>query len=289
MMNILCNRYTTTAHRIFPAAITLVLGANSFQKLMISKTNSSPSSIPSRFGQSIQQQRSYSNTNFPDDIHQRNKDDNNGDCPICKKYSQGPCGEMFVKWLACTDKHRGSKDDDDEHRISIMCQSLAEPLTECLQKEAKYYASLDIYTDEENDDDIEDLRQAWITVIQEVEECHQTTKDFPSPPIMDIRPQDRTGMAGFDYKLPENKMTIVLAYIRDNDTGELLAAGSIEDLWEYNVSTNNKKGILRLSFGPECKSVTAYALYQSDNDDENNDSGKSNDILYKYGIHLSSS
>jgi len=279
-MNIPWNRYAaTTAHRTFPVVMTILMSSSMDKPIISTKTNSrgDNSSIPSRFGRSIiQQQRSYSSVNYSPNV----RDDKDNDCPLCKKYSQGPCGKLFIKWLECTDRYRDDKNND----ITKMCQSLAEPLAECLQKERKYYESLDIYT-EEDEKDIENLKKSWIDVIKEVEVCHPTTKAFTTAPIMEMRPQNRTGMAGFDYTI-EEEMKIVLAYVRDNDTGEIVAAGSAEDLWEYNNDDDgNKKGILRLSFGPECKSVTAYALYQSKNEDDKNNN---NDILYKYVTHLSS-
>eukprot|EP00546_Thalassionema_frauenfeldii_P019471 CAMPEP_0178894618 /NCGR_PEP_ID=MMETSP0786-20121207/118_1 /TAXON_ID=186022 /ORGANISM="Thalassionema frauenfeldii, Strain CCMP 1798" /LENGTH=130 /DNA_ID=CAMNT_0020564731 /DNA_START=444 /DNA_END=836 /DNA_ORIENTATION=+ len=126
-----------------------------------------------------------------------------------------------------------------------------------------------------------DLREAWEKVIQEVENS-RTSFAFPSqPPLLEIKPQNRAGMAAFDYTLSNKnneRKVIVLAYVRDSQTRELIAAGSMDDLWEYDG-----KGILRLSFGPECRSVTAYALYQDEVDRENND------ILYRYETNISGS
>jgi len=238
------------------------------------KTEASQKSVPSKFGFSVR----HVVTSLPDDINKKRRDDQDN-CPVCKKYSQGPCGKLFVKWLSCTDEFPGQEADRKTECHIIKCRSLAEPLAKCLEKEAEYYESLDIHA---KDDQIieEDLREPWEKVIQELEDSW-TAVAFPSQrPFLEIRPQSRTGMAGFHYTLAnknsKSKKVIVLAYVRDTHTGELLAAGSMEDLWEYDG-----KGILRLSFEPECRCVTAYALYQGEDDSDNSD------FLYKYTINIS--
>lgn len=188
---------------------------------------------------------------------------NREDCPVCKKFSQGPCGAMFREWMACTDQYPGPNPDNQEEDWHLSkCMHLAKPLSACLEEHQAHYAEMDVFA--EDDDDERELMDAWSNVISEVEVSREAVS-FPSPPNVQIRLANRTGMASFDYSLSDKN--IIMAYVRDDETGELLAAGSSDDLWDYKG-----KGILRLSFGPSCKSVTVFALYGDEH---------GNDILYK--------
>ena len=122
---------------------------------------------------------------------------------------------------------------------------------------------LDIYAEDQEEE--AQLMEAWNEVISEVE-ATQTPVPFPSPPDLQIKLSNNTGMASFDYEFSGQK--IVLTYVRDDNSGELLAAGSMDDLWRYKG-----KGILRLAIPLSCTSVTAYALYIDEYD---------NDILYQH-------
>lgn len=219
--------------------------------------------VPPRFGPSIR-----ASSSLGGQIDTNNKED----CPLCKLYSQGPCGESFKKWLACTDKHAGKNDDDGEPIHLKKCQSLFTPFQECVQKHEDYYESIDIYAQDEGSDE-EELLQAWTAVIEQVEEQNDAVA-FPSAllPDVQIRPQNKTGMASFLYKHDgSDDKKIVMCHVRDDDTGEILAAGSSEDLIEYETG----KGVLRLSFGPKCRSATFYALYSNEED-----------VLYKHTLRM---
>jgi hypothetical protein len=214
---------------------------------------------PSRFGASIgtismrRHQSSLSNLDTS----------NREDCPVCKKFSQGPCGPMFRAWMACTDQYPGPNPDNPEEDWHLSkCMHLAKPLGACLEEHQAHYAEMDVYA--EDDDDEQELMDAWSKVISEVEVSREAVP-FLSPPNVQIKLANRTGMASFEYSLANKN--IILAYVKDDETGELLAAGSSDDLWDYKG-----KGILRLSFGASCKSVTVFALYSDEHD---------NDILYK--------
>lgn len=225
------------------------------------------SRTPSRFGPSIiwsaagQQRLQSSSSASLSHIDTSNKDD----CPVCKKFSQGPCGEIFKTWMACTEKFPGKNPDNpDEAWHLSKCQHLAMPLGACLEKHEAYYDELDIYA--EDDEEEEQLMEAWNKVISEEVEATRTPVPFPSPPQLEVKLSNNTGMASFEYEL--SGLKIVMTYVRDDNSGELLAAGSMDDLWRYKG-----KGILRLAIPPSCTSVTAYALYIDEHD---------NDILYQH-------
>jgi hypothetical protein len=238
--------------RAAPAAFGLTVGASGIITIC-------DAGIPSRFGPSV---RSFSISSGG--IDASNKDD----CPVCKKYSQGPCGDIFKKWLNCTDAHPG-KDADGEDFYLTKCESLFEPFVKCLELNKDFYEALDIH-EEDDDIDEEDLFGAWSKVILDVEACHQAVAFPETSQELQIRLKNNTGMASFSYTLSGSR--IVMCYVKDDDTGELLAAGSSDDLWEHDG-----KGILRLSFGPTCRSVTTYALYSDDLD---------NDVLYEFSQRL---
>ena len=244
------------------AAAAILTLSNSSKGMNMTRSMGEQSRIPSRFGASIalksdgQHRKSSSLSN----IDTRNKDD----CPVCKKFSQGPCGEVFKTWMACTDQYPDKNPDNPQEDLHISkCRHLAIPLGSCLEKHESYYDELDV--DAVDNAEEEQLMDAWNKVIVEVEESRKPTP-FPSPPELEIRLSNNTGMASFEYGISGKR--IVMTYVRDDDTGMLLAAGSMDDLWDYKG-----KGILRLSVPPSCSSVTAYALYIDEDD---------NDILYHH-------
>jgi hypothetical protein len=223
-----------------------------------SSNNNKRRSVPPQFGTSVRYKHASSS------ISETN--DSNEDCPICRKYSQGPCGTIFRQWLTCTDANKGIDPETKQEWHLTKCSHLATPLAQCLQKHESYYENLDIYNeddDENENDDMKDLKEAWQNVIKEVEQ--KDRQSFPPEivPELQVRPTTNTGMAAFVYQYKEK--TLILAYVKDNDTGELLAAGSLEDLWEWE---ENGYGVLRLALPETTRSVTAYALYQADTPEE---------------------
>ena len=217
------------------------------------------SRIPSRFGTSIIRHQSA--------LSGIDTNSSKEDCPLCKKFSQGPCGELFKTWLACTEQFSGKDPENNEDLHLSKCLHLAKPLGACLEQHEDHYSEMDIYAEDDEEED--DLMEAWNQVIREVE-ATRTAVSFETPPDLQIRLVNNTGMASFDYTISGNK--VVMTYVRDEDTGELLAAGSIDDLWDYEG-----RGVLRLSFGPTCKSVAVYALYSDEND---------KDVLYKHSQRI---
>ena len=222
--------------------------------------------VPPRFGLSVltTHRPNHDDASFSSSFSLSNIDTNNkNDCPICKKFSQGPCGELFKAWMACTDKHPGKNPDKPEEDLHLSkCLDLVKPLGTCLEEHTTFYEELDVYAEDYGEE--QGLMEAWKDVIAQVEKDRRPAL-FPTPPQLEIRLASNTGMASFDYELLGKN--IVMSYVKDADSGELLAAGSVDDLWEYQG-----KGILRLSFGPTCKSVTTFALYMDDDE---------TDILYQ--------
>lgn len=211
---------------------------------------------PPRFGMSVRyKSNNTSNTSIPPIEVSKDKEE---DCPLCRKYSQGPCGDTFKKWLACTDKHKGIDPSTQEEEHLDKCSHLAEPLAKCLEIHQEFYDNLNIYDDAEEETT---LMTEWTGVVTEVEET-STTQEFPPVlmPDLQIRPSNRTGMAAFCYNSGKNgNVPLILAYVKDTDSGKLLAAGSREDLWEWQ----DKYGVLRLSIPSTTLSITAYALYDN--------------------------
>ena len=200
---------------------------------------------PPRFGTSIR----YKHSSVPENYHE--------DCPICRKYSQGPCGSIFHQWLDCTDANKGVDPETKEEWHLSKCSHLATPLAQCLKKHEHFYENLSIINDDEHEME-EDLKEAWQNVIHEVEE--KDRQNFPSEisPELQVKPMTGSGMAAFVYEYNERRL--ILAYVKDDDTGELLAAGALEDLWEWQ----DKYGVLRLSLPEKTRSITAHALYEAD-------------------------
>ena len=139
------------------------------------------------------------------------------------------------------------------------CKHLTTPLATCLEQHEDFYDNLKIYNDEEVIAE-EDLQTAWTKVIHEVE-SNSERQGFPSTlvPQLQVRPSTGTGMAAFLLQQHKSQ-PLVLAYVKDDDTGELLAAGSRDDLWDWQ----DEYGVLRMALAPTTRSVTAYALYQGD-------------------------
>jgi hypothetical protein len=186
----------------------------------------------------------------------------NDDCPLCRKYRQGPCGGDFVAYFACRDKYPMDKEPEQ-------CEELAKAWGNCLEKYAAEYESIDPYTEDSENENHQDLRKLWDEYIMDMESSLVATQ-FPSPPQVQVRLSNLTGMVSFEYSVLGKD--ILLGYVRDEQTQELIGAGSSEDLWEYQGY-----GILRLSFLPSCKSVCVYALYTDEHD---------NHVLYKHRFLL---
>ena len=164
---------------------------------------------------------------------------------------------MFRQWLDCADANKGVNPETKEEWHLSKCSHLATVLAQCLEKYEEFYEKLSINNDTEHEMEA-DWKEAWQNVIKEVEE--KDRQNFPSEisPDLQVKPMTGSGMAAFVYEYNERRL--ILAYVKDDDTGELLAAGSLEDLWEWQ----DKFGVLRLILPEKTRSVTAHALYEAD-------------------------
>jgi len=197
--------------------------------------------------------------------------DNREDCPMCKKFSRGPCGEHFTKWLACTDANPG-KNDSGEPLHLTRCSDFAEKLAVCLDEHIAYYS-----TNDDTDDAVDDnedaeardgaLKDAWKKFVTEMEDAIQTGKysllPFPHniQPKMEVRLSTHTGAAFF--KPEHNKQPILAVYILD-DSSNVIAAASREDMY-----MNNHPGcVIQFKILEGMKSATCRAIYDTDGEDD---------------------
>jgi hypothetical protein len=213
------------------------------------------------------------------------------DCPLCAKYSIGPCGTLFRHWLACTDaataaatatasasmSTKGGDENRDAH--VALCAQDFDRFQACLEEHPDYYDT--IHLDDEavvdvNPEDIDidsaananttpasnSIHQAWETMIQE-ELSLAAHEPFPDnlQPIVRIRPKTRTATAS--YISGDN---FVLAFCRNDnedssDAHTLLAAGGKQDL---HVDDNEGRDRIVLAFRVPADStgVIVSAVYE---------------------------
>jgi hypothetical protein len=204
------------------------------------------------------------------------------DCPLCKKYSRGPCGPLFQKWIDCID----GKEENDQSD----CDYLLAPLDQCLKSHQAYYDKISLYNDDDNGESGDngkhkDLLSTWKLFIEDLEYTQKTGnikirfKAFrkDNAPDMQLRPEQNMGAAMFRPNDGDGRI-LLLAYVKD-DNGNLLGAGSVEDLFEFQ-----SKLVLRFRVTSDCRNITAHGLYQND-DDSNHDgseTARENDfIIYR--------
>ena len=204
-----------------------------------------------------------SDTTIPDDITDRE------DCPLCKKFGSGPCGEVFKRWLACTDKHPG-KDASGEPLHLSKCSDFAEKLAECLDVNSEYYTKNDHDNKDQNQDEKatekdKELKDAWREFVNEMEDGVTSGKYslLPYPeklnPKMEVQLASRTGASFF---VPEKDgHPIIAAYVLD-ESGGVIAAGSREDMDMGGLGC-----VLQFKILDGMKSATSRAIYDTANDD----------------------
>mmetsp|Transcript_23557 Transcript_23557/g.67860 ORF Transcript_23557/g.67860 Transcript_23557/m.67860 type:complete len:326 (+) Transcript_23557:47-1024(+) len=216
--------------------------------------------------------RSFSSSRISAIGHQKKAKED--DCPICRKYSKGPCGQLFTEWMACTDANQGKDEATEEELHLSKCSKLAEKLAECLGRHAEEYSGPLEYDDDdnnvgENDDGgqgedipIKDLANAWLELIADLESSSSKnfTKHFPADicPELEVRPSSGWGVGAF-APADHREESLVLAYLKDQ-SGTVLAAGSGQDLQESG-------GYLRFELHKDVESITACAIYGGKEDD----------------------
>ena len=202
----------------------------------------------------------------------------NKKCPICAKYSKGPCGELFQNWLQCTDDNPGTNESTGKELHVVKCMHLVTPLAECLNEHQKYYDSIPLETEDEsqeendaveNDRDSKNekrnIREAWQKIVEEIEmdpKIQKNTHKFKRQmaPEMEVRFKSNLGVAWFDEKnlVCENGKQLLIAYLKDQNE-ELLGAGTIDDIEDGG-------GLMRFKLSKDTEYVTLNVLYD---DDEN--------------------
>ena len=209
----------------------------------------SSSRAPPQFGKHIPnhliQSRSLT-THIPKDNPKESilsiSKDERDECPLCKKYSKGPCGKLFQKWIECIDT------EEDERK----CDSLVVPLDECLKQHQDHYDKISIY-DDDNDQETIDKWRDFIVEIELEDGIQSEPFEGNHVPEMQLRPVSNMGAAMFLPKIADK--VLLLAYIKDQD-GNLLGAGSVENLLPFQ-----DQYVLRFSVSDECKDITAHAVY----------------------------
>ena len=195
------------------------------------------------------------------------------DCPICRKYSKGPCGHLFTEWMACTDANPGKDETTGEELHLTKCSALAEKLAECLGEHAEEYSGPLEYDDDGAIGNggvdqssatipIEELADAWLELIADLESSSSTNSRKPFPakfsPELEVRPSSGWGVGAF-APTDDRDEPLILAYLKDQ-TGTVLAAGSGEDIKESG-------GFLRFQLQKSTETVTACAIYGGQEDD----------------------
>ena len=194
------------------------------------------------------------------------------ECPQCKKYSQGPCGQLFTKWMDCIDANEG-----DESK----CDDLIVPLDECLKSNKAFYDKISLY--EDDNEMTQDSIGKWENFIYDLEEGGRTDqddinckfkpfeKDFQ--PEMQLRPEQNMGAAMLHQKDGIDRI-LLLVYVKDQD-GNLLGAGSVEDLFEFHGQY-----VLRFRVSSDCRDVTTHGLYRNECEGESDDeNGGDEDVV----------
>jgi hypothetical protein len=281
-----------------PTWIAAVVGSSMFVAGSLIWRNNNSSRIvacqqraPPKFGTSIRSLSSSSSSTGSGSAaaagppKKSEEDDDEEECPICKKYSQGPCGETFKAWLKCTDANPG-KDDEGEDKHLSKCAHLAAPLADCLNQHEAYYENQsfaqDLYQDNEKE---EDLKTAWQEFIDNVQESRPTAK-FPSKkmtPRVQVRLESKMGMVQF-ASFNDKQQSILMGYVQNSETGQLLSAGSKDDMISIPISEENKDETVALRFDvPDgLNKITLCAIY--DNESPNT---KKDDELPIYKKNLS--
>lgn len=194
------------------------------------------------------------------------------DCPMCKKFSRGPCGSHFTEWLDCTDANPG-RDDRGEPLHLNKCSDLAEKLAACLDINVAFYSKNADSDDDVDEDDYsaassgDALKNAWKEFINEIEDGIKSGKHtlLPFPrnikPKMELRLSTLTGAAFF---VPENDgRPILAAYILD-DSSNIIAAASREDLY-----MNDQLGcVIQFKVVEGMKSLTCRAIYDTSHEND---------------------
>ena len=202
---------------------------------------------------------------------------NRSDCPLCKKFGSGPCGDTFKTWLACTDTHPGKDATTGEPIHLGKCSDLADTLAVCLDQHQEYYIK---YDDDEKENDggathdetttntnTQELKDAWNDFVHNMEDriASNTYKLQPYPqdinPTIQVRTESASGAAFFKPENSKNNgQPLLAAYLLDDSNGSVvIAAGSKDDM-----DMGGTLGcVLQFKVGNGMQSVTVRAIYDT--------------------------
>ena len=205
-----------------------------------------------------------------------NKMNQKKDCPLCKKYSSGPCGKSFQQWMDCIDAN-----PNQEHA----CDNLLQQFSSCLEQHKEHYDAIDVseLSRMEQDQKEHENRKAWEAFLHELEEGGTVVEYRPFPkgaePEMQIRLRSKAGAVSFPSLLCEKKgmwnstgttKQLIMAYIKDQNDA-LLGSGSVDDLFYYQEGNSKKEEegmyALRFEILETSHDITAFALYEEESDD----------------------
>ena len=184
---------------------------------------------------------------------------------MCKKFSQGPCGEIFKRWLACTDVYSG-RDSSGEPLHLARCSDYAVELAGCLEQYADFYSA---YDENHNGQDRGlnsteadvDLKGAWEEFVCEMEDgiISGRYRVLPFPEQLDPKIKLRIAtLTGAAFFVPENGgKPIIAAYLLD-DKSNVVAAGSREDMHVGDLGC-----VLTFKVSNDMKRATARAIYDT--------------------------
>ena len=181
-----------------------------------------------------------------------NHDSEDSDCPLCRKYSQGPCGTLFQTWRQCTKHHEETYLKD--------CAQQFEKLQSCLEQHQDYYCDDDDDDDDNHDDDdiMDEKQQAWQELIDETLN-DLNPQPFPTKPILQFQNHHKVATACF-----VQYTNLVFCFVQDNNNNNktLLAAGSKQDLQQ-----EKEYALLHFPLLSETTSITVSAVYEQPADD----------------------
>ncbi|KAL3795902.1 hypothetical protein HJC23_002173 [Cyclotella cryptica] len=216
-----------------------------------------PQRRPPKFGTSIPRKSTRGALTLSINVEEVN--DQREDCPLCKKFSRGPCGDIFKRWLDCTDQHPG-KDPDGAPMHLSKCSEFAENLAECLEEHSEYYEKDETKGDDEHETQLKDAWKEFVTEMEDqISKGIYKLQSYPAniDPTIHVRFESLTGAAYFKPNL--NVSSIVAAYIFDNN-GNVLAAGSKNDM------DIGGPCVLMFDLSPNMKSATFRAIYEKEED-----------------------
>lgn len=238
---------------------------------------------PPSFGPSI---RSYTTTttsggSFVREINLEDREN----CPICEKYSQGPCGKLFQTWLKCTDKHPGRDPDTQQDLHLTHCAAHANALADCLDQNQSYYEKpfQDSLENTSHEEEMIELKQAWERLIQE-DLTDISRKSYPSQyqPQVEFRPRDRLAVIFMSLQDIVQDQSLLLVFVQDERSKTLLSAGSLDDLLVF-PKDGRPTGVLQCTLPDSTENIVVSALYERP---EHSGIGSDKQIIYTYSARV---